>query len=54
MYSEREGKRDDTKMPGSTQKCLPQHASIDIAIITPLLWEIFFPILFQYFVFKNP
>ena len=38
--------RFDTKMPGSTQKCPPQHAPVDIVIIKhppPLLWEIFFP-----------
>ena len=27
--------RFDTKKPGSTQKCPPQHASVDIAIINP-------------------
>ena len=47
----------DTIMPGSTQKCPPQHASAHIAIFNPpppLLWEIFFPIILKYFVFKNP
>ena len=31
-------------MPGLTQKCPPQHAPVDIAIINPppLMWEIFF------------
>ena len=39
-------------MPGSTQKCPLQHASVDIAIIKhPPPVRIFFPILFQYFVF---
>ena len=43
-------------MPGSTQKCPPQHASVDIAIIkhTPSCEKYIFPILFKYFVFKNP
>ena len=41
-------------MPGSSQKCPPQHASVDIAIIKhPPREKYFFPILFQYFVFKN-
>ena len=45
--------RFDTKMPGSTQKCPTQHASIDIAIIKhppPFYWNYF---LF-FFVLKNP
>ena len=40
--------RFDTKMPGSTQKCPPQHASVDIAIIKhhphPPVRSIFFQI----------
>ena len=52
----------DTKMPGSTQKCpvrhknTPQHVSVDIAITQhpPSCKKHFFPILFKYFVFKNP
>ena len=42
----------DTKMPSSTQKCLPQHAPVDIAIIKhphpPSCEKYFFQILFQY------
>ena len=39
------------------KKCPTQHASVVIAIIKhphPLLWEIIFPFLFKYLVFKNP
>ena len=38
-------------MPGSTQKCPPQHASVDIAIIKhpPSCDNLFFPILIQNF-----
>ena len=47
----------DTKKPGSTQKCPPQHVPVDIAIIkhppAPSVINIFFPILFQYFIVKN-
>ena len=46
----------DTKKPGSTQKCPPQHEPVDIAIIKhpppPSCEKYFFPILFPYF-FKN-
>ena len=54
----------DTKKPGSTQKCpvrhknaLPSMHQLTLPLLNippPFLWEISFPILFQYFVFKNP
>ena len=41
-------------MPGSTQKCPAQHASVAIAIIKhPPSSDKYFLILFKYFVFKN-
>ena len=49
--------RFDTKMPGSTQKCPPQlspswHCHYQTSP-RPSCEKYFFPILFQYFVFKN-
>ena len=44
--------RFDIKVPSSTQKCPPQHAPVDIvAIITNLLWEIFFSNFFSNILF---
>ena len=42
--------RSDTKMP--SQACTSWHCHYQTSP-PPFLWEIFFPILFQYFVFKN-
>ena len=44
-----------TKMLSSTQKCHTYQLSLPLSIIPhPILCAIFFPILFKYFVFKNP
>ena len=54
MHGSTQKKQFDPKMPSSAQKFPPQHVSIDIAIIKhPPVWNIFFPIIFQHFVFKN-
>ena len=53
----------DTKKASSTQKCPVWHKNslpnmhqltLPLSNIPPLLWEIFFPMLFKYFVFKKP
>ena len=43
-------------MPGSTEKCPTQHASVAIAIIKylPVIWEIFFSDFIQIICFQEP